>query len=380
MLLLHLIPALPVEPRALATELRLWQTSLQPQALLSTFAAPGVVDRGAANKVWLCKRPVYPMSLLRQSGIPEDVAQQVHERGYHAYVLHGPTPELSRAFQFTSTNGFEQYQKVLSIVQEKSAEGWEKIRGTDLDAWGRAVAANITGPGQVGALMGSVVYAQPDADCWEGTAPPRCARAELENATVAYAKSRPEFNLLHNNCARFACAMLASCGPAPVAATDQCSPDACAESLMFGGPTGEPGCGMRRAKRATPGAVSPQPDASALQAQLVSLQKRADAAAIGGGASLTESIDTVKGLLKDGASLAAQWNSWAQNQGYDAPPELKAAQMLTGRVQERVEQMRPFAMAADARAAEHDPLPQLAANDAHVQTAQEMLRTFLAGK
>ena len=131
------------------------------------------------------------MSLLRQSGIPEDVAQQVHERGYHAYVLHGPTPELSRAFQFTSTNGFEQYQKVLSIVQEKSAEGWEKIRGTDLDAWGRAVAANITGPGQVGALMGSVVYAQPDADCWEGTAPPRCARAELENATVAYAKSRP---------------------------------------------------------------------------------------------------------------------------------------------------------------------------------------------
>ena len=97
----------------------------------------------------------------------------MHERGYHAYVLHGPTPELSRAFQFTSTSGFEQYQKVLSIVQEKSAEGWEKIRGTDLDAWGRAVAANITGPGQVGALMGSVVYAQPDADCWEGTAPPR---------------------------------------------------------------------------------------------------------------------------------------------------------------------------------------------------------------
>ena len=380
MLLFPLIQALPVEPRALATELRLWQTSLQPQALLSTFAAPGAVDRSAANKVWLCKRPVYPMSLLRQSGIPEDVAQQVHERGYHAYVLHGPTPELSRAFQFTSTNGFEQYQKVLSIVQEKSAEGWEKIRGTDLDAWGRAVAANITGPGQVGALMGSVVYAQPDADCWEGTAPPRCARPELENATVAYAKSRPEFNLLHNNCARFACAMLASCGPAPVAATDQCSPDACAESLMFGGPTGEPGCGMRRAKRATPGAVSPQPDASALQAQLASLQKRADAAAIGGGASLTESIDTVKGLLKDGASLAAQWNSWAQNQGYDAPPELKAAQMLTDRVQERVEQMRPFAQAADARAAEHDPLPQLAANDAHVKTAQEMLRTFLAGK
>ena len=117
-----------------------------------------------------------------------------------------------------------------------------------------------------------------------------------------------------------------------------------------------------------------------LQAQLQSLQSRADTASIGGGASLTESIDTVKGLLKDGAALAGQWQGWANAQGYDAPPELTAVQMLTGKVQERVEQMRPFAKAADAHAVEHDPLPQLAANDAHVQTAQEMLRTFLAGK
>ena len=120
MLLCGAALGLPVSPQPDATALQAQLASLQPQALLSTFAAPGAVDRSAANKVWLCKRPVYPMSLLRQSGIPEDVAQQVHERGYHAYVLHGPTPELSRAFQFTSTNGFEQYQKVLSIVQELS--------------------------------------------------------------------------------------------------------------------------------------------------------------------------------------------------------------------------------------------------------------------
>ena len=174
---------------------------------------------------------------------------------------------------------------------------------------GPRVAANITGPGQVGALMGSVVYAQPDADCWRARRRPVRA-AELENATVAYAKSRPEFNLLHNNCARFACAMLASCGPAPVAATDQCSPDACAESLMFGGPTGEPGCGCAARQRArqapadqSAGATAfgggaaaalragwgaPQPTLTDLQAQLQSLQARADAASIGGGASLTE--------------------------------------------------------------------------------------------
>ena len=126
--------------------------------------------------------------------------------------------------------------------------------------------------------------------------------------------------------------------------------------------------------------ASPEPSVASLQADLQALQARADAASIGGGASLTESIDTVKGLLRDGAALASQWQGWANAQGYDAPPELTAAQMLTGRVQERVEQMRPFAKAADARAAEHDPLPQLPSNDAHVRTAQEHLRTFLAGK
>ena len=250
MLLFPLIPALPVEPRAPATELRQWQTSLQPQALLSTFAAPGAVDRSAANKVWLCKRPVYPMSLLRQSGIPEDVAQQVHERGYHADGLHGPTPELSRAFQFTSTTGFEQYQKVLSIVQEKSAEVGE-IRGTDLDAWGRC-RRHITGPGQVGALMGSVVYAQPDADCWEGTAPPRC-RARARERDGGVRQVAPEFNLLHNNCARFACAMLASCGPRPSPPPTSARPTP-APSPSCSAARREPGCGMRRAKRATPGA------------------------------------------------------------------------------------------------------------------------------
>ena len=51
--------------------------------------------------------------------------------------------------------------------------------------------------------------------------------------------------------------------------------------------------------------ASPEPSVASLQADLQALQARADAASIGGGASLTESIDTVKDLLKDGASLAA---------------------------------------------------------------------------
>merc|ERR1719263_2649302 len=82
----------------------------------------------------------------------------------------------------------------------------------------------------------------------------------MEEATRAYAARRPEFNLLSNNCARFACSMLALCGgaeaasseavsllsnsSAAVAAPPTCHPDVCADHLMFEGPKGEPGCGM----------------------------------------------------------------------------------------------------------------------------------------
>ena len=100
----------------------------------------------------------------------------------------------------------------------------------------------------------------------------------MEAATHAYAAQRPEFNLLTNNCARFACAMVAACAspsagvvladvdaaaadatpnataqPASAQnstraeqrlAADGCNPDSCSEHLMFDGPAGQPGCGM----------------------------------------------------------------------------------------------------------------------------------------
>ena len=78
---------------------------------LSTASAPVYADGSqysdGVQRVWLCKRPVYPVSLLTQYGIPRDVAEEVNSRGYHAYVLHGTAPHTSLAYQFTSTNGWE---------------------------------------------------------------------------------------------------------------------------------------------------------------------------------------------------------------------------------------------------------------------------------
>jgi hypothetical protein len=87
-------------------------------------AAQDVAAQPRANRVWLCKRPVYPVSLLTQFGIPVDVAEEVNARGYHAYVLHGAGPESSLAYQFTSTNGWELWNKVLGIPRTKARAAW----------------------------------------------------------------------------------------------------------------------------------------------------------------------------------------------------------------------------------------------------------------
>ena len=128
--------------------------------------------------------------------------------------------ELSRP----SSSCARQYQKVLSIVQEKSAEGWGRPstrpsrRRRRAPRWGASSTRSRT-------------------PCWEGTAPPR-ARADDTRS------SRPEFNLLHNNCALGG---RSAAGDRPVAG--EAGPT-CAESLAFGVLRR----GRRRAKRATPGA------------------------------------------------------------------------------------------------------------------------------
>jgi len=216
-----------------------------------------VTSRGA-NRVWLCKRPVYPVSLLTQFGIPVDVAEEVNARGYHAYVLHGPRPDDSLAYQFTSTNGWELWNKVLSILKDKGAGGMETLNKEDVAEWGKTVAAEIMGPAETSASPGVKVFTSA-SQCWGSELPSQCSQTQMEEATTAYAARRPEFNLLSNNCARFACSMLALCGGAKPseaavsllsnssdanAASPTCQPDVCADHLMFEGPKGEPGCGM----------------------------------------------------------------------------------------------------------------------------------------
>ena len=235
--------------------------SISPSSSTVSLAAADakvmVTSRGA-NRVWLCKRPVYPVSLLTQFGIPIDVAEEVNARGYHAYVLHGPRPDDSLAYQFTSTNGWELWNKVLSILKDKGAGGMETLSKEDVAEWGKTVAAEIMGPAETSASPGVKVFTSA-SQCWGSELPSQCSQTQMEEATTAYAARRPEFNLLSNNCARFACSMLALCGGAKPseaavsllsnssdanAASPTCQPEVCADHLMFEGPKGEPGCGM----------------------------------------------------------------------------------------------------------------------------------------
>ena len=238
---------------------------------LAAAAEPiGPVASTGGEKVWLCKRPVYPVALLMQYGIPREVAEEVNARGYHAYVLHGTSPHTSLAYQFTSTNGWELWNKVLGILKEKGAGGMEVFRKEDIAEWGKSMAAEIAGPAETSSAPGLKIFTTA-TQCWGSELGSRCTKEQMDEAAEAYAARRPNFNLLSNNCARFACAMLAACGGAePVdeaqlalianssaanaaaaaaAANNSgkatCEPDLCADNLMFEGPKGQPGCGMQ---------------------------------------------------------------------------------------------------------------------------------------
>ena len=91
------------------------------------------------------------------------------------------------------------------------------------------------------------------SQCWGSELPSQCSQQQMEEATRAYAAQRPEFNLLSNNCARFACSMLSLCGgatsseaavsllsnsSAAAAVPPTCQPEVCADHLMFEGPKG----------------------------------------------------------------------------------------------------------------------------------------------
>jgi hypothetical protein len=135
----------------------------------------------------------------------------------------------------------------------------EQLNKDDVAEWGKTVASEIAGPAETSASPGVKVFTTA-SQCWGSELPSRCSPQQMEEATRAYAARRPEFNLLTNNCARFACSMLALCGGAEATSSEAvnllsnrsaaatapptCHPDVCADHLMFEGPKGEPGCGM----------------------------------------------------------------------------------------------------------------------------------------
>lgn len=308
---------------------------------LAAAAEPaGPVASPGGEKVWLCKRPVYPVALLTQYGIPVDVAEEVNARGYHAYVLHGTSPHTSLAYQFTSTNGWELWNKVLGILKEKGAGGMDELKKEDIAEWGKTMAAEIAGPAETSSAPGLKIFTTA-TQCWGSELGSRCTKEQMDEATKAYAARRPEFNLLSNNCARFACAMLAACGGAePVdeaqlalianssadadaaaAAADSsgkatCRPDACAENLMFEGPKGQPGCGMQP--------VSTKLEYAGQLLGTPSVPVHADAAA-------TAAAAAGAGAASAGVGQQPQQLGAAQGvQGMWKPPQLSMQQKMWG--------------------------------------------------
>ena len=77
--------------------------------------------------------------------------------------------------------------------------------------FGRAFAARQFGTGEYAAVAGPSVFALA-SQCWESPLPSRCSVADVDRLAAAFTARDERFNLLNNNCAHFACALLSSCG------------------------------------------------------------------------------------------------------------------------------------------------------------------------
>ena len=214
--------------------------------------------------------------------MPAAVADAFNARAHHLYLIVGPDAARSRAHEYTPANGVEMLDAMYAQMQQKArcAPGAAAAVATFATIFGRAFAARQVGTGEHAAVAGPSVFALA-SQCWESPLPSRCSVADVDRLAAAFTARDERFNLLNNNCAHFACALLSSCGTAPhrrrrrraaavVArwlaarpaaalsapnplggggAADACSYDDCVESFMsemFTGRHGHPGCGFER--------------------------------------------------------------------------------------------------------------------------------------
>ena len=251
-------------------------------------AAAGVlapVELSQHNRLWFCKRHAFEVGELRTRGVPAAVADAFNDRAHHLYLIVGPDAARSRAHEYTPANGVEMLDAMYAQMQQKGAlriPGAAAAVATFATIFGRAFAARQFGTGEHAAVAGPSVFALA-SHCWESPLPSRCSVADVDRLAAAFTARDERFNLLNNNCAHFACALLSSCGtdgnrtaadaaeprpwwrggwrrgrrrrysaPNPLGgggAADACSYDDCVESFMsemFTGRHGHPGCGFER--------------------------------------------------------------------------------------------------------------------------------------
>ena len=210
---------------------------------------------------------------LRTRGVPAAVADAFSDRAHHLYLIVGPTPRA--AWSSTRRQRLEMLDAMYAQMQQKG--GCASRRGGGggdvCDDLGRAFAARQFGTGEHAAVAGPSVLRSRRS--WESPLPSRCSVADVDRLAAAFTARDERFNLLNNNCAHFACALLSGCGPTATAppptppprpwcavarrgraalpapnplgggAADACSYDDCVESFMRCSPARPPRLRLR---------------------------------------------------------------------------------------------------------------------------------------
>lgn len=171
------------------------------------------------NFMWVCLEDIFPQSVSLQAGLPPKAANLLSRYMTHAYVLHGPSAQESVAWQLSLDTGQEFWMKLLNEAKSMDTE--------NVISWGEAMAAKVDGKTKVSSTDGSHVFIQ-SKKCFRTKEEVTCDSQQLRSFASTYHAAHPNFNLLSDNCAMFACSALQHCSKDAT-----CQSNSCAHEIMY---------------------------------------------------------------------------------------------------------------------------------------------------
>lgn len=211
----------------------------------------------------LCLTDIYPVEALSGMGVPAEVAGTIASFAQHAQVVLGESSanatSVSWEVQIDKSDAYWQ-TTIMGVAQ--GLRGMSAQPVADQVAWARGKATAIQGATKLTVSAPAAAWSKAGAAprCYRSPAPSSCSREEIDRLALAYKEQHPAFSLNGENCALFACHIVASCA----SELGACDAVACRERLSASAASKDkaPGCGLVAAEQPRAAASPDRPRGS----------------------------------------------------------------------------------------------------------------------